>query len=93
VPLLPLVLLLYCHVREIKNRVSRFVLGRVRKAQFISGSPKRWDGDGDEVRVKGFCVGEAHDGEGGGREQREGGGVRVDRGARAEKRVRVGEGV
>jgi len=65
----------------------------VRKAQFISGSPKRWDGDGDEVRVKGFCVGEAHDGEGGGREQREGGGVRVDRGARAEKRVRVGEGV
>jgi len=95
VPLLRLVLSLMPHVSGIKIGVSRFVLGQVRKAQVILGSPKRWDWDwdGNEVCVKGFCVGEAHDGESGGREQREGGGECVERGARTEKRVPMGEGL
>jgi len=93
VPLLPLVLP-YCHIRVgLKTEFLDFVLGRVRKAQVIFGSPKRWDGDGDEVCAKGLGVGKAHDGDGGGRKQREGGGECVDCGARAEKCVRVGEGV
>lgn len=46
-------------------------------AQVILCKPMGWgagDGDDDEVCFEGVCVGEAHDGERGGGEQREGGG-------------------